>query len=171
MSDYPQAPPPPPPPGDRSGDRPGDSSGDEPTTATGWDEPREATAWDQPGGATQEGGNGPAVGALICGILALVLFPLFPLAIILGIVAIILGVIGVRRARDPATGRKGMAVAGLITGGLGLVLAVFVLIGVAVMLSDPDMREPFERLWEGDDPEEVLEDMERQMQELEEQQQ
>lgn len=169
MSDYPQAPPPPPP-GDRSAQSQSSQS-QGPDTATGWEQPRDASAWDQPSGAAPDGeGNGPAIGALICGIAALVLFLLFPLAIILGIVAIILGVVGIRRARQPAAGRKGMAVAGLITGGIGLVLALVVLSGFAVMMNNPEVRDSFERLREGEDPDEVLEDLESQIEELEEQQ-
>lgn len=161
MSDYPQTPPPPP-----SGEQPGGSAQDQTSTAPGWEQPRDAPAWDQP--ADAKGGNGPAVAALICGIVSLLLaVPVFPLGLVLGIAGLILGVVGLRRARHPAAGRKGMAVTGLITGVLGLLLSVVVLIGVLVLFNTPEFREPVDRLLEGEDPEEVLEDLQQEMEERE----
>lgn len=80
-------------------------------------------------------GNGPAVAAMILGVVAILLafVPFLGLiALPLGIVAVILGVIGRRRGRLSGIGR-GTATTGLATGALGGVLAVaitMVFIGV-----------------------------------------
>lgn len=60
-------------------------------------------------------GNGPAVASLVLGILGCV-------PLVTGLLAILFGIIGMRRARHPYTGGKGLAIAGLI---LGIVSAVF----------------------------------------------
>lgn len=144
MTEHPQAPPPPPPPEHSQ-------------------EPSASAAPADQGPRHAAGGNGVAVAALVCGILAMVLFFAFPLAILLGLVGLILGIVGVRRARHPATGRKGMAVAGIITSVLGLVLGMVVLAGVVKVFNDPAMRDTFERLQQGEPPEEVLEDLQNEL--------
>jgi hypothetical protein len=58
--------------------------------------------------------NGWALASLICGI-----FGCVPL--ITSLCAVIFGIAGVRKANEPHTGGKGMAIAGLILGILGLV--------------------------------------------------
>ncbi|HWC26176.1 MAG TPA: DUF4190 domain-containing protein [Solirubrobacteraceae bacterium] len=64
--------------------------------------------------------SGKATAALVCGILSLVLF-----GIILGAVAIVLGVAARKEiAADPALEGDGMALAGIITGAVGAVLAI-----------------------------------------------
>lgn len=148
MSQPPQTPPPPPP----SADGPGDSS---------WQ------SWDQPAGRhppQSQQPNGLAIAALICGIVALLLswIPLVNvLAVVLGIAAIVTGVMGIRRANRPEYGQKGIAVGGLVTGGIAFLLSVVILVGLVGLFADPEFREPLERMLEGDDPEEVIEDLER----------
>ncbi|MFP4235197.1 MAG: DUF4190 domain-containing protein, partial [Nitriliruptoraceae bacterium] len=90
------------------------------------------------GGSEQEPTNGVALAAIILGIVSLLLaivgflvLPLF-LSVPGSIVAIVLGVIGRRRAREGAP-RAGQALAGLITGIAGLVVAA-VWIAVVVVL-------------------------------------
>ena len=58
--------------------------------------------------------NGAAIGSLICGILLCV-------PVITGLLAVILGIVGLRKTRDPQVGGKGMSIAGIILGILGLV--------------------------------------------------
>lgn len=60
-------------------------------------------------------GNGPAVASLVLGILGCV-------PLITGLLAILFGIIGLRRARQPYTSGKGLAVAGLV---LGIVSILF----------------------------------------------
>jgi hypothetical protein len=57
--------------------------------------------------------NVPAIVSLICGILGCIPF-------ITSLVAIILGIVGIKSANQPGTGGKGMAIAGLILGILGI---------------------------------------------------
>jgi len=58
--------------------------------------------------------NGWALASLICGILGCV-------PLITSLCAVIFGVIGIRKANEPQTGGRGMAIAGLILGILGVV--------------------------------------------------
>lgn len=67
--------------------------------------------------------NGAAIGSLVCGVL-------FCIPAITSLVAIILGFIGLRKARDPQVGGKGLAIAGLILGFLGV--GMWVLFGGAI---------------------------------------
>lgn len=101
-----------------------------------------------------------AVGALVCGIIALLsglagfLVLTIPLAILLGLVAIVLGIVGSKRARDSGIGR-GQAIAGIVTGALGLVAAILWVAGFAAlvpafeeMLDDPQLQEELEDMQE-----------------------
>jgi hypothetical protein len=57
--------------------------------------------------------NGPAIASLVCGVLGCVPF-------ITSLIAIGLGIIGLKKAKDPQVGGKGLAIAGLILGILGI---------------------------------------------------
>lgn len=59
--------------------------------------------------------NGPAIASLVFGILGCI-------PEITGVLAVILGIIGLRRARHPNTGGKGMAIAGLVLGLVSILL-------------------------------------------------
>lgn len=72
-----------------------------------------------------------AVASMVLGILSIALFCVWYLAVPLGIVAVVLGTIAVGKARRGEAGGAGMAKAGLITGIIGIVLAIIV--GIAVM--------------------------------------
>jgi hypothetical protein len=118
----------------------------------GWGEP---AGWQQPYAGyqpSQPQPNGLAIAALICGIIALLLswIPVINfLAIILGIAAVVTGIMGLRRAGDPGYGQRGLAVGGLVTGGLALVVAVAMLAFFVSIFGDADVRdglfEEFER--------------------------
>jgi len=70
---------------------------------------------------------GKAVASLVCGIISL-----FILGPILGVVAIVLGVLARKEiAADPSLDGAGLALAGIITGAIGAVLAI-VLIAAGV---------------------------------------
>lgn len=66
--------------------------------------------------------HGMAIAALVLGILT-ALFAIFPVgsyaAVVSGVLAVIFGIVGARR-----TSGKGMAISGLVLGGLGLVVAI-----------------------------------------------
>ncbi len=72
--------------------------------------------------------NGLGVAALVLGILSLVFMFLFPpIGVVLGILAVVFGIIGVRRVRRGEATNRGQAMAGGITGGVGLVVSVALL--------------------------------------------
>jgi hypothetical protein len=151
--DDPGLPPPPPAAGGPSAPSGGDQWGTGAPTPGGWGE---QAAWQQPHTGYQQPSqpqpNGLAIAALICGIIALLLswIPVINfLAIILGIAAVVTGIMGLRRAGDPRYGQRGLAVGGLVTGGLALVVAIAMLAFFVSIFGDADVRdelfEEFER--------------------------
>ena len=79
--------------------------------------------------------NGLGASSLVIGVLALVLAVLVafaPLAVILGAVAVGLGIAGIARANRGAASNHGQAVAGLVTGGIGLVLSIAMLVTIGI---------------------------------------
>jgi uncharacterized membrane protein HdeD (DUF308 family) len=82
--------------------------------------------------------NGLGTSSLVIGILALVLAVLVafaPLAVILGAVAVGLGIAGIARANRGVASNRSQAVAGLITGGIGLVLSIAMLVTIGIYLN------------------------------------
>ncbi|MCQ9135565.1 DUF4190 domain-containing protein [Streptomyces sp. IBSBF 2807] len=77
-------------------------------------------------GAGAGDGNGMGVAGLALGILAAVLFCVWPLAAVLGILGVVFGAVGRRRAGRGEASNPGQALAGVICGAVGLVLAVAV---------------------------------------------
>jgi hypothetical protein len=83
-------------------------------------------------------GNGMAVASLVCGLLFCI--PFLP-----SLLAVVFGIVGITKTRDPRVSGKGMAIAGLVIGVLGLgvwgVMTPFFLIGARVatqMLKAPE---------------------------------
>jgi Na+/proline symporter len=75
----------------------------------------------------QRAGNGKATAALVLGIASILLCWLSFLDIVPVVLAIVFGSLGRAQAnRDPRAGGKGMALAGLICGVVGAVLAIIV---------------------------------------------
>ncbi|WP_436739201.1 DUF4190 domain-containing protein [Streptomyces sp. BBFR102] len=72
--------------------------------------------------------NGMGDASLALGVIGLVLFLAFPLAMVLGVLALIFGGVGRARARRGEAGNRGQALAGMICGGAALVLAALVLV-------------------------------------------
>ena len=85
-------------------------------------------------------GNGIAVAALVLGICALVLFFLWFLAPILGLLAIIFGALGISKANKIGGKGKGLAIAGLITGVLGLLLSIAIVVLFVAVASKSSHR-------------------------------
>ena len=75
--------------------------------------------------------NGLGVAALVLGILGLVLSFVI-VGGVLGLVAVVLGIVGLIRVRRGAANNSGMAIAGIITG----VLAILVAVVVGVFIAD-----------------------------------
>lgn len=89
-------------------------------------------------GAGPQPQNGMAVAALVLGIVSIVFaFLFFPIGLILGVLGIVFGIIGRNRAQaNPAMGRRGMAIAGLITGVIGLVISIVILVLTVVLVNE-----------------------------------
>lgn len=73
-------------------------------------------------------GNGMAVAALVLGISSLALFFLAPFTAVLAILAIVFGAIGLNRSRKRGAPKRGLAIAGLILGCVGLVTSVILFV-------------------------------------------
>ena len=68
--------------------------------------------------------NGFGIAALVLGILALVGCWSAIAGIVLGVLALIFGILGVRRANRGVATNKGVSIAGIVTGAIGLVLGI-----------------------------------------------
>jgi hypothetical protein len=72
--------------------------------------------------------NGMGTTALVLGVVALTLVVLLlfsPLGAFLGLLAVLFGILGVMRANRGEADNRGQAVAGLVTGGIALLVGVF----------------------------------------------
>lgn len=78
--------------------------------------------------------KGFCIASMVLGIIALVFFCIWYISIPCAILAIIFGILGLK------TATRGMAIAGLVTGSIGLAISVivivFIIIGVTAGLSD-----------------------------------
>jgi hypothetical protein len=82
--------------------------------------------------ATDVDGNGTAIAALVIGLLAATfgfLVIAAPAAILFGLIALVLGAMGMSKAGRLGGLHKGLALTGLLSGLLGLLLGIAVLIG------------------------------------------
>jgi hypothetical protein len=88
-------------------------------------------------GATPAGqGNNPlAIVSMILGIVSIVLMCCYGAGILFGGVALVLGFLGMNKSKNEGLGGRGMALAGVITGGIGaflsLIWLVLIIIGYA----------------------------------------
>jgi hypothetical protein len=71
--------------------------------------------------------NGMGTAGLVLGIISVVIFYLWPVAIVLGVLALVFGFIGRSKARRGEATNPGQALAGVICGAAGLVLALGIL--------------------------------------------
>ncbi|WP_328942293.1 DUF4190 domain-containing protein [Streptomyces sp. NBC_00250] len=101
-------------------------------------------------GWQQSPSNGMGTAAMVLGIISVAGFCLWGLGTILGILALIFGIIGLKKAGRGEATNRGMAVAGIVLGAIGLLIsAVFLgfLIWAATQGSstsgDPDYEDPF----------------------------
>ena len=78
------------------------------------------------GGAPTARNSGLSIASLVLGIVSIPAALTVWIGAICGVLAIVLGAIGLRQARAGRAGRRGLALAGLIAGVIGLVLSVVV---------------------------------------------
>lgn len=103
--------------------------------------------------------NGMGVAALVVGVVALVLALLiifFPIAGLLGLIAVILGIIGISRASRGEADNRGQAIAGLITGLLALLVAIFLTVSIGAFFAghQTDFRQFGNCMLGADNPQE-----------------
>ena len=82
--------------------------------------------------------NGMGTAALVIGVVAIVLVLLLlfsPLGAFLGLLAVLFGIIGLMRANRGEADNRGQAVAGLVTGGIALLVGVFVTISIGTFFA------------------------------------
>jgi hypothetical protein len=80
--------------------------------------------------------NGMGTAALVLGILGIVLF-FFPyISVILALLGVIFGGIGIQRANRGEANNKGMAIAGLVCGIVGLVISIILLIAIGSIIAN-----------------------------------
>ena len=97
------------------------------------------------GSGTARQGNGMATAALTCGIIGTLLawIPfIVVVGVTLGILALVFGIKGLRRSATAGSGR-GMAIAGIVTGALTLMLAIVgIVLSVLLFRAVSDYIEP-----------------------------
>lgn len=87
-------------------------------------------------GAPPSKSNGLAITSLVLGIVALITVWLPPLAIVIALVGAVLGFLGLRKSAE--SGGRGLALGGLITSGLALLVSVVLLILTAMFFNAAD---------------------------------
>ena len=105
--------------------------------------------------------NGFGTAALVLGILSLVTWFLF-VGGLFGIVAIVLGALGRGRAKRGEASNGGMALAGIITGALGVLLTILVIVGVAALFSTGEFSNLTDCLQDAGGDQEAIDDCQRQ---------
>lgn len=108
--------------------------------------------------------QGLGIAAMVCGILAIVTICCIPYGpIILGIAAIVLGIVQIVKNQ-----KKGMAIAGIVCGGLGLVAYIAVIVFAVYFYASGFYKEVLQELKEEGVYSEAIEEIEKELEELEE---
>jgi len=87
--------------------------------------------------------SGWSIASLICGLLMCVPF-------VAGLLAVVFGILGIRRARDPQVGGKGLAIAGLILGLISIILWALFGAGVVALLKGTEAQRAVARQFVND---------------------
>ena len=113
----------------------------------------------QPGHAGPQK-NGMGIASLVLGILSLVSWFFF-IGGLFGLIAIILGVIALGRVKRGEANNKGVAIAGIVTGAIGLLLTVLVVVGVAALFNSGDFGSLTECLSEAGNDQAAIDECSR----------
>ncbi len=96
------------------------------------------------------GGAGMAIASMVLGIVSLVLFCIWWLAIPCAILAVILGIVARGKANRGEAEGRGMATAGIICGAIAILLAVLLVAGALAFLGyvqkNPELMKQFEEM-------------------------
>ena len=95
---------------------------------------------DQPSTERRPLGSGMAITALVLGILAVVFCWTVIGGVLFGLVAIVLGFVASRRARRGVAAGRGLAIAGIVLGLLGLLLSIALIAFGVSILNSPDAK-------------------------------
>lgn len=100
--------------------------GQQPFAQPSYGQPPYAPGYPQPGGypPADQDTNGLAIAALVTGIVSLVLLFACGAGAITGIGAIVLGIVAINQLKTSPQNGKGMAIAGIATGGAAIVLGI-----------------------------------------------
>lgn len=74
--------------------------------------------------------SGLSIGALVAGVVALLLFWCFFVGIPVGIAAVVLGVVALNKVKAGTGGGRGLALAGVVTGGVAILVSVVLVVAV-----------------------------------------
>lgn len=86
-------------------------------------------------------GSGFAIASMVLGILSLVGACCYGLGVILAIIGLILGIISLKQQRPG----KGMAIAGVITSGLGILCGIFWILVIVGIATSPEFLDAFKQ--------------------------
>ncbi len=109
--------------------------GTPPAGAPAYGAPAQGPPYGSPYGAPVGKRNGFGTAALVLGILSLVLCWVPVVGLVIGVLAIVFAVLGRKRAGRREADNGGMAIAGLVTGIIGLILSV-IFTSILIFLSD-----------------------------------
>jgi hypothetical protein len=113
-------------PGGTWGTSAGSGSGGQPPAWAG--QASQGPSWG--GSAGTSTSTGMATTALILGIVSLPMLIFFGLGALLGIAAVVVGIIAVRRANRGEASGRGMAIGGIVTGAISVVLGILIVIAL-----------------------------------------
>lgn len=89
---------------------------------------------------TKKDRKGFCIASLVLGIVAIVFFCVWYLSIPCGILAVIFGILGIKSTN------KGMAIAGLITGAIGLIVSLIIVIIIFVVAFSFGLSDSLDRI-------------------------
>lgn len=110
--------------------------------------------WPNPAPSQSQPSNGVGIGALVVGIVSVVLCWLPFVGLTLAIVAVVLGIVGIRKASRGEATNKGMAIAGVVTGGFALFVGALFTIGTIALFNSDEFQDVFECLQNAETAEE-----------------
>ena len=114
----------------------------------------------------QPGGSGLAIASMVLGLVSVVIFCIWYVALPCAIIAVVLGFIARAKANRGEASGGGMAMAGIVLGfvaiGIAVLVIILAIIGISILASNPEFQQEIQ---EG--MEEWQQEMERQAEEQE----